>query len=326
MLSPKVAEHHQTSVKALSLPPHSCCVLHKAMLIPSQTPLYDELDETNLKTVLVCGASGSGKSRFINTATGSNLVIGHGIDSETDQVIDKGIPLLKYGDNYVQLVDTPGFQDTRDGDEVPVFKNITEWLAARYAGNLRIVGFIYLRSIQESKVLRAETRLIQMFKDLCGEDCLDRVLLVTNRWQQDSDEEEERREREIVTDIRRFGSTGTKHIQVRRLRNKYGTQDAQQIAGLFATRDPVTLQVQREIVDNGVAFNETTAGAHIEADLRVRIEQMAGNNVNPQPNLSYARQQYESLKSKPSAFRVMAGIILTGIAFFAVAVIDSLIF
>ncbi|CAE6451281.1 unnamed protein product [Rhizoctonia solani] len=294
------------------------------MLIPSRSIPHDELSEANLKTVLVCGASGAGKSRFINTATGSNLVVGHGIDSETDQVIDKEIPFLKYGDNYVQLVDTPGFQDTRDGDEVPVFKNITEWLAARYAGNLRIVGFIYLRSIQEPKVLRAETRLMQMFKDLCGDDCLDRVLLVTNRWQQDSDEEEERREQEIITDIRRFGSTGTKHVQVRRLQNKYQPQDAQQIAGLFATQSPVTLQVQREIVDNGVAFNETTAGAHIEADLRVRIEEMVGNNANPQPNLSYARQQYESLKNKPSAFRVMAGIILTGLAVFAVSVVDGL--
>ncbi|CCO32783.1 hypothetical protein BN14_06846 [Rhizoctonia solani AG-1 IB] len=296
------------------------------MLIPSQTTVHDELSEANLKTVLVCGASGAGKSKFINTATGSNLVVGHGIDSETDQVIDKEIPLLKYGDNYVQLVDTPGFQDTRDGDEVPVFKNITEWLAARYAVNLRIVGFIYLRSIQEPKVLRAETRLMQMFKDLCGEDCLDRVLLVTNRWQQDSDEEEERREQDIITDIRRFGSTGNRHVQVRRLQNKYLPQEAQQIAGLFAMLDPVTLQVQREIVDNGVAFNETTAGVHIEADLRVRIEEMAGNNVDPQPNLSYARKQYESLKSKPSAFRVMAGIILTGLAVFAVSVVDGLLF
>ncbi|CAE7139629.1 unnamed protein product [Rhizoctonia solani] len=265
--------------------------------------------------------------QFINTATGGDLTIGHGIDSETDQVVDTGIPLLKYGDNYVQLVDTPGFQDTRDGDEVPVFKNITEWLAARYAANIRIVGIIYLRSIQEPRVLRAETRLIKMFKDLCGDECLDRVVVVTNRWQPDSDEEEERREQEIVTDLKRFGSTGYKKVQVRRLPNKYRTQHAQQITGLFATYNPITLQVQREIVDGGAAFIETTAGAHIAADLAADIEQMANNNTNSPPNLSYARKQFESLKSRPSAFRVMAGLMITGLAaVFAVSVADGLYF
>ncbi|CAE6537270.1 unnamed protein product [Rhizoctonia solani] len=297
------------------------------MRIPSPVDISEDLNEENLKTVLVCGASGAGKSKFINIATGGNLTVGHGIDSETDGVIDTGIPLLKYGDNYIQLVDTPGFQDTRDGDEVPVFKNITEWLAARYAANLRIVGFVYLRSIQETRVLRAETRLIQMFKDLCGEDCLDRVVVVTNRWQQDSDEEEERREQEIITDMRRFGSIGNKRVQVQRLQNKYQMHHAQQIVGLFATHTPVTLQVQREIVDGGVAFNETTAGSHIAADLGSRIEEMTNNNTTPQPDLDYARDQFESLKDKPSNFRVMAGIILTGLAaIFAVTMADGAFF
>ncbi|CAE6403897.1 hypothetical protein ACGC1H_005842 [Rhizoctonia solani] len=296
------------------------------MLIPTLANISDDLSEDNLKTVLVCGASGAGKSKFINTATGGDLTIGHGIDSETDRVVDTGIPLLKYGDNYVQLVDTPGFQDTRDGDEVPVFKNITEWLAARYTAKIRIVGFIYLRSIQEPRVLRAETRLIQMFRDLCGDDCLDRVVVVTNRWQPDADEEEVRREQEIITDIKRFGSTGNKKVQVRRLPNKYRTQHAQQIAGIFATYTPVTLQVQREIVDGGATFIETTAGAHIAADLGASIEDMVSNNTDLPPDLSYARQQFESLRSRPSAFRVMAGIMITGLAVFAASAVDGLFF
>lgn len=222
-------------------------------------------------------------------------------------------------------MDTPGFQDTRDGDEVPVFKNITEWLAARYAANLRIVGFIYLRSIQETRVLRAETRLIQMFKDLCGEDCLDRVIVVTNRWQPDSDEEEERREQDIITDVRRFGSTGNKQVQIRRLPNKYQTHHAQQIVCQLATCTPVTLQVQREIMDGGTAFNETTAGLHIATDLGARIDEMAGNNINPQPNLSYARQQFESLMSEPSTFGVVAGTMLAGLTVFVASVVDALL-
>lgn len=39
--------------------------------------------------------------------------------------------MLKTGDKYIQLVDTPGFQDSRDEDEAPVFQNIADWLAGR---------------------------------------------------------------------------------------------------------------------------------------------------------------------------------------------------
>ncbi|CAE6430298.1 unnamed protein product [Rhizoctonia solani] len=293
------------------------------MLIPTLAEASDELNEHNLKTVLVCGTSGAGKSKFINIATGSDLTIGHGIDSETTEVVDTEIPFLKYGDNYVQLVDTPGFQDTRDGDEVPVFKNITEWLAARYTANIRIVGIIYLRSIQEPRVLRAETRLIQMFKDLCGDDCLDRVVVVTNRWQLDAGEQEERREEEMITDTKRFGSTGNKKVQVRRLPSNYRTQHAQQIAGLFATWTPVTLRVQREIVDDGATFVQTAAGRHIGADLGAAITATVNKNTGPPVDLSYARKQFESLKRRPSAFGVMAGLMLTGLAVYAVSVVDD---
>ncbi|CAE6519301.1 unnamed protein product [Rhizoctonia solani] len=279
--------------------------------------LPGQLNESNLKTILVCGASGAGKSKFINSVTGANLSVGHGIDSETDRVIDEGIPLIKHGANYIQLVDTPGFQDTRDGDEIPVFKNITEWLAARYAGKLRAVGLIYLRSIQEARVLRPETRLIQMFKDLCGDDCLDRVVLVTNRWQLDSDNEEEDREKAIISDTRRFGSTGAKKVQVRRLQNKYKTEDAMEIVKLFATSPPITLQIQREIVDYGVPFNETTAGSHIEADLRKRIEEMDKNNEALRKNLEYAQRQIEELKNRPTwgdlFGRIIAGVATLGV-------------
>jgi septin family protein len=71
------------------------------------------------------------KRQFINTVTGSQLKVGHEIDSETVEVKEAGIPVVKMGDVYIQLVDTPGFGDSRDEDETRVFKCITEWLVAR---------------------------------------------------------------------------------------------------------------------------------------------------------------------------------------------------
>ncbi|KAH7323343.1 hypothetical protein B0J17DRAFT_683017 [Rhizoctonia solani] len=257
------------------------------------TAIFGSSREPTIKTVLVCGASGVGKSYFINTAVGAGLLVADGHDLGTHSVIDHGIPPLRYGDISIQLVDTPGFQNTRDTSEAPVFSDIVRWLAGRYRANERVVGLIYLRSIQDPKVLRHEARIIQAFKDLCGEDCLDHVVLVTNRWQPDSDQQEERREQNMITDVRKFGSTGTKRVQARRLRNKYGNWDAQEIIRLFATYTPVTLQAQHEVVDNRASFGETTVGRRLEADIRERVEGNDRNNASRGTGVAYMQGEEE---------------------------------
>lgn len=69
--------------------------------------------------------------QFINTVTGANLPVGNDIDSMTKEVTEMGIPLVQVGDVYIQLVDSPGFDDDRDQSEQPVLQRITEWLADR---------------------------------------------------------------------------------------------------------------------------------------------------------------------------------------------------
>ncbi|CAE6519291.1 unnamed protein product [Rhizoctonia solani] len=255
------------------------------------TSIFGSSGESKVKTVLICGESGVGKSHFINTAVGANLLVGDGHDLGTRNVTDQGIPPLRYGDISIQLVDTPGFQNTRDTNEIPVFSDIARWLAER--ANQRIVGLIYLRSIHNPKVLRHEAQIIQAFKDLCGEDHLDHVVFVTNRWQPDSDEQEERREQNTITDVRKFGSAGIKRVQARRLRNKYGNWDAQEIVRLFATYTPVTLQIQHEIVDNHKSFGETKAGRRLEADIRERIEGNERNNAARRMEVAHLQKEEE---------------------------------
>lgn len=69
--------------------------------------------------------------QFINTVTGAKLRVGHDVDSETINVTEVGIPLVRVDDDYVQLVDTPGFDDNRDLTEQPVLQRIIEWLCDR---------------------------------------------------------------------------------------------------------------------------------------------------------------------------------------------------
>ena len=127
-----------------------------------------------------------------------------------------------------------------------------------------------------NRVGRSEEILMNMFKELCGAECLDRVILVTNRWRDDPEEEEENkaRERDIATNVRCFGSPGTKQVEVRRLNNKYTKDDGLRITQYFWNLPPVTLQVQKEVVDNGKTTMETAAGIRIGGNLITKIENL----------------------------------------------------
>lgn len=147
-------------------------------------------------------------------------------------------------------------------------------ISYRHHNNEPITGIIYLRSIQEPRVLRAETTLMKMFKELCGADCLDHILVVTNRWQPPPEKEEEDREQQMVTDIRRFGSTGSKRVLVQRLSGKYTQEDAHRVLELFRYIPPVTFRIQQEMVDQGLRYDQTTAGKVIEDALTAKVEEL----------------------------------------------------
>ncbi|KAF8596833.1 hypothetical protein BDV93DRAFT_416904, partial [Ceratobasidium sp. AG-I] len=215
----------------------------------------------------VCGITGAGKSTYINVATGASLPVGHGIDSETTDVEETSIPLVKIGDVYIQLVDTPGFDDSRDGSETAVLSRITKWLADSYRQGTRISGLIYLRPIHNVRVCRSEEALMRIFKHLCGEHSLDHVVLVTTRWYLPADPEDEARELELATNHRCFGSSGTKKVQTQRLKNKYSKEDAIHILKPLAQLSTITLEVQSETVNEGKSFMETSVGIQASAQI-----------------------------------------------------------
>jgi predicted GTPase len=74
----------------------------------------------------VMGPTGSGKSAFINLASGSELRVGQSLESCTGQVHHTAP--FQIGDRRVVLVDTPGFDDTNKSD-TEVLLVISEYLA-----------------------------------------------------------------------------------------------------------------------------------------------------------------------------------------------------
>jgi predicted GTPase len=72
------------------------------------------------------GATGSGKSAFINLASGSKLHVGESLESCTDQV--NATAPFQFEGRRVVLVDTPGFDDTTKSD-TDILLMISKYLA-----------------------------------------------------------------------------------------------------------------------------------------------------------------------------------------------------
>ncbi|KAL4263471.1 P-loop containing nucleoside triphosphate hydrolase [Pleurotus pulmonarius] len=79
--------------------------------------------------VAVMGATGSGKTTFINLASGSDLRVGSGLMSCTSDV--QTSKPFRLGDRTVRLIDTPGFDDTTRSD-TDVLSMISAYLSTTY--------------------------------------------------------------------------------------------------------------------------------------------------------------------------------------------------
>ncbi|KAI0766712.1 hypothetical protein BC629DRAFT_1737431 [Irpex lacteus] len=79
--------------------------------------------------ILVMGMTGAGKTTFINKASGSNLVVGGGLESCTSEVQAADSFLLD--GRVVTLIDSPGFDDTHRS-EAEILREVTGFLAKTY--------------------------------------------------------------------------------------------------------------------------------------------------------------------------------------------------
>jgi hypothetical protein len=159
--------------------------------------------------IAVMGVTGAGKSTFISLLSDAEIQIGHGLQSCEFTVRDVGLPhqrtdLAKgtsaVGVYYfmlhgvrVWLIDTPGFDDTNRSD-AEVLKDVAFWLAAAYTRETQLAGIIYLHRITEVRMLGSAKRNLRMFKQLCGTNNLNSVILVTTHW---SDKEGKRIPEEV---------------------------------------------------------------------------------------------------------------------------------
>ncbi|KIX96647.1 uncharacterized protein Z520_07366 [Fonsecaea multimorphosa CBS 102226] len=141
----------------------------------------EQTNSRGLPTVhlLIMGLTGSGKSTFIQKATGDNSIeTGEGLESVTTEV--RGYPMV-YNGYEVFLIDTPGFDDDKMCDD-DVLKMIADFVNTICSTGWTFGGIIYLHDIGRTRMGNAGTLNIRVLESFTGKENFKNITLVTNKW------------------------------------------------------------------------------------------------------------------------------------------------
>ncbi|KAF7424186.1 hypothetical protein PC9H_009489 [Pleurotus ostreatus] len=236
--------------------------------------------------IAVMGATGSGKTTFINTASGSALRVGSGLMSCTNTV--QASQPFSFDGRTVRLIDTPGFDDTTRTD-TDVLTMIAAFLSGTYQHGVKLSGVIYIHRISDFRMGGTSTRNFRMFRELCGDTTLRNVVIVTNMWGEVSVDIGEAREEELKNRDIFFKPVLGKGAQMKRHDNTFDS--ACTIIRCIAFKAPLPLRIQRELVDEKKDITETAAGAELGRELHEQAMRYKAEQRQLQDEMNEALRQ-----------------------------------
>ncbi|KAG9122423.1 hypothetical protein FRC07_001203 [Ceratobasidium sp. 392] len=214
--------------------------------------------------IALCGATGTGKSTFINDASGANLPVGDMGVSCTEFVTLA--PTFLLDGREIQLIDTPGFDHTSIS-EAEVLERIGQFLK-QTSKNVLLLGTIYMHRISDNRVGGVSRRLFRVFRELCGPDALKYLIIVTNIWHnppEDIEQIELRENEQFFKPILDEGAQMTRYVR------SQGPQAAHDTIRKLIPNKPAALRFE-ESLDNAVSLGENNAGKVLEGKKQKLME------------------------------------------------------
>ncbi|KAL8700313.1 MAG: hypothetical protein Q9224_001023 [Gallowayella concinna] len=210
--------------------------------------------------IIVMGATGAGKSYFINQLAGREVVQeGASLDSCTPS---KAPNLQSTYLHKVLVIDTPGFDDSNRPDS-EILTEIARLLAAQYELGVQLKGVIYIHRITDVRYSRSAIKIFEIFKKICGDRAMKNNLLVTSRWSEVDQALGSDRERQLKEKF--WSYMLNKGSNMSRF---HGDRDsAISLVSQLLSKDTVVLELQEELVDRGKNLDETAAGVYVSDNL-----------------------------------------------------------
>ncbi|KDQ06928.1 hypothetical protein BOTBODRAFT_192749 [Botryobasidium botryosum FD-172 SS1] len=226
-----------------------------------------DLNEKSGLAIAVMGPTGSGKTTFVNLASGSNMHVGMGLQSCTSAI--QVAPPFALDDRQVTLIDTPGFDDTAKSD-AQILEILATHLSQEYQAGRRLSGVIYLHRISDVRMSGISMRTFRIFRQLCGDTAMTNVAMVTTFWESVDKAVAEAREKELVGQHTFFKHAVDRGAQL--LRHNDTIESAHAIIRGFLGGSPKPLLIQEQIVDQQMRLADTSAGAELDREMLEQIE------------------------------------------------------
>ncbi|KAF8159692.1 hypothetical protein B0H34DRAFT_674009 [Crassisporium funariophilum] len=220
--------------------------------------------------IAVMGPTGAGKSTFIKLATGLDTGIGHSLESCTSTIDTIKLSFPQYSDCDVVFVDTPGFDDTNKSD-ADILEMIAAWLKETFQKEILLSGLVYFHRISDNRMAGTPLKNLRMFKELCGQNALNNIILVTTMWDEVDEATGAAREKELKENYWRAmieGKSTTARFEGTR-------QSALTLLSPLIDRANAQQAVllQDEMVQYGKELRETSAGQALYSKMEDLVRQ-----------------------------------------------------
>ncbi|CAE6388984.1 unnamed protein product [Rhizoctonia solani] len=229
--------------------------------------IHNSLHEAAI--IVLFGPTGSGKTTFGNVASGDSMKVGRGLKSCTQDV--QPTTMFTVDGKPIVIVDCPGFDDTYLS-ETEILKTVAGFLSVAYSQNFKITGLLYLHKITDTRVGGTSIRHMDMFKELCGTESLKNVVYVMNMWSEPPTENEILRENELRNSDEFFGFPLSEGAQM--VRHDNTQQSAHNIIRKLLRRAPTVPKISKQLVDQGLTLEQTSAGTSLGLGLEDEIRKL----------------------------------------------------
>jgi hypothetical protein len=194
----------------------------------------------------------------------------------------------------VTLIDTPGFDDTNmtDGE---VLSLIAKWLSETYQHGILLTGIILLQPVDINRAFGSEARRTRLFREICGRDTFENVVIGTTMWSKLIDRSEGTRrvkERKESGDF--WANMENAGAQV--VEHKDTTESAHSMIRMLMHKTKKPLKLQEELQAGEGRLYDTSAGQQMFAELgaiSTKEKQKLDGIHAEMKNIGQNNQQYQ---------------------------------